>query len=104
MNEISPLFGINQQFDYDWIEQVQEFINQYDNNENKIPEFIDGLLPINYTDIWDVAWAFNLGLRHINMAHATGHTIYEFFQYEIYTIYMEDFYEAYYRYTRHEEE
>jgi hypothetical protein len=103
MNEISPLFGINQQFDYNWNEQVQEFINQHGNNEDYIPEFIDGLVPINYTDIWDVAWAYSLGHRPLGMAQATGHSVYEFFQYEIYTIFMEDFSEAYYHYTQEEE-
>ena len=103
-NEIGPLFAINQQFDYNLNEQVQEFLNQYENNEDYIPEFIDGLLPIRNTDIWDVAWAYNLGQEHIGIGQATGHTIYEFFQYQIFNIYMEEFYEAYYRWTRHEEE
>ena len=104
MSDVGPLFGINQQFDYKWNEQVQEFLNQYGNNEDYIPEFVDGLVPIHYGDIWDVAWAYNLGHRPLGMAQATGHSVYEFFQYEIYTIFMEEFAKAYYRYTRHEEE
>lgn len=104
MNEISPLFGINQQFDYNWNEQVQEYLNQYGNNENYIIEFIDGLVPINYTDIWDVAWAYNLGHVSLGIEHATGHTVFEMFQHEIAQIYHDEFAEAYYRWTRHEEE
>ena len=65
MNEISPLFGINQQFDYKWDEQVQEFLTNMDNNEDFIIEFVDGLVPINYTDIWDIAWAYDLGNRYL---------------------------------------
>tara|TARA_R100000734_G_C3276413_1_gene71128 strand:- start:120 stop:449 length:330 start_codon:yes stop_codon:yes gene_type:complete len=104
MNDVTPLFGINQQFDYKWDDQVQEFLNQYENNEDYIPEFIDGLVPINFTDIWDVAWAYDLGHLALGIEHATGHTIYELFQHEIAKIYHDEFAEAYYRWTRHEEE
>ena len=103
MNEVSPLFGINQQFDYNWNEQVQEYHNQYGNNEDFILEFIDGLVPINYTDIWDVAWAYDLGHVTLGIEQATGHTIYECFQHEIAKIYHDEFAEAYHLYTREEE-
>ncbi len=103
MNEVSPLFGINQQFDYKWDEQVQVFLNQYGNREEFIIQFIDGLVPIYHTDIWDVAWAYNLGNVALGIEHATGHTVFELFQHEIAKIYHDEFAEAYYRYTQEEE-
>ena len=103
MNEISPLFCINQEFDYNWNEQVQEYLNQYGNNGDFIIEFVDGLVPINYTDIWDVAWAYNLGHVALSIEHATGHTVYELFQHEIANTILDGFAEAYYLFTREEE-
>ena len=103
MNEVSPLFGINQQFDYNWDEQVQEFLNQYGNREEFILQFIDGLVPIYNTDVWDVAWAYDLGHLILSIEHATGHTVLEMFQHEIADIYHDEFAQAYHRYTQEEE-
>ena len=102
MSEVGPLFGINQEFDYKWNEQVQEFQTHYQGNLDYLHEFIDSLVPIRYTDIWDVAWAYDLGHFALGFEQASGHTVYEFFQHEISNIYHDEFAEAWNLYMEEE--
>ena len=48
-------------FDYDWPSIVNEYLEQYNGHEDNIAEYIDGLVPIYYNDIWAVSQRLDLG-------------------------------------------
>lgn len=58
---------------YDWAECAKEFKESYDGNEDYIGEYIDGLLPVYYSDI-ENAYAYYFKHRAITIEVEAGHT------------------------------
>jgi len=48
-------------FDYDWHSIVNDYLESYSMDDGNIAEYIDGLVPIYYNDIWAVSQRLDLG-------------------------------------------
>tara|TARA_R100001230_G_C5532173_1_gene65750 strand:- start:194 stop:448 length:255 start_codon:yes stop_codon:yes gene_type:complete len=76
-----------------WKEEVKQFKEQYDGNEDYIHEYVDGLVPISYADIMDVAletkaYHYDVGPNHVD------EPIWKVLQQAIFAVYLQEFSEA----------
>ena len=88
----------------DWQQEVKQFKKEYNEEnyhiiEDGISEYIDGLIPVYYNDIYETYHAvigtpltIKIEDHHVGMAlwHIMNHQIYE----EFYSLFMEAWYEA----------
>jgi len=75
-----------------WNEQVKEFKEQYNGDEDYIHEFVDGLVPIYYTDIMDVA--VEIGATMMYVTSQVDEPIWKVLQQAIFAVYLQEFSEA----------
>lgn len=88
-------------YDYNWDELVEEYLEQYSTDDDQYPHFIDALVPIMYFDIMDVANKLGLGNTKISEVSCNPDTnIYTFLQGAITEAYHVKFAEAVYRRKR----
>lgn len=88
-------------YDYDWDELVEEYLEDYSIDDDQYLHFIDALVPIMYFDIMDVANKLGLGHTKISEVSCNPDTnIYTFLQGAISEAYHVKFAEAVYRRKR----
>ena len=88
-------------YDFDWDELVEEYLEQYSIGDDQYLHFIDALVPIMYFDIMEVANKLGLGHTKISEVPCNPHTnIYTFLQGAISEAYHVKFAEAVYRRKR----
>ena len=85
-------------YDHNWDELVEEYLEDYSVDDDQYLHFIDALVPIMYFDIMDVANKLGLGHTKISDIPCNSDTnIYTFLQGAITEVYHVKFAEAVYR-------
>ena len=85
-------------YDHNWDELVEEYLEEYSLDDTQYLHFIDALVPIMYFDIMDVANKLGLGHTKISEIPFNSDTdIYTFLQGAISEAYHVKFAEAVYR-------
>jgi len=87
----------------DWYGEVADYKKQYDNEEG-IHEWVDGLLPIYYSDILSVFTSSlcGCGLEYLITKEHVDMSIGDIMVHIIYNEYYEQFVEAYYTFEEEE--
>jgi succinate dehydrogenase hydrophobic anchor subunit len=76
-----------------WKEEVKQFKEQYNGNEDYIHEYVDGLVPIAYTDIMDVALETK-AYQYDIVESQVDEPIWKVLQQAIFAVYLQEFSEA----------
>ena len=91
---------------YDWAEYVKDFKESYDGNEEYIPEYIDSLLPVYYSDI-EQAFKIYLGTSPVTIeieARDVGLKVWQVMNMHLYDEFMHIFMEEWNALKEDEEE